>query len=260
MIGNLRRKEICTILKKQSAVTTVSLSKLFGVSVETVRKDLLMLEKSGELERVHGGAVPRSSVIETKTFLQRLENNVSEKREMSVTAAKYVKNGDIIAVDTGSTAKEFIEALKENLDRVTIVTHSIDVFEAACNYKNFDIILCGGFYLKDENSFYGDFALNMLDNIRVGKAFIFPASISLNNGIYDSNILLAQMQRKMISCANEVIIAADSSKFEKSSLIKVSDMSTKYTYITDSAFPSELKEVYKNNDINIITKESERKC
>ncbi len=131
------------------------------------------------------------------------------------------------------------------------------MFEAACNYKSFDVILCGGFYLKNENSFYGNFALDMLDNIRVGKVFIFPNSISLNGGISDGNVNLAQMQKKLIRCANEVVVVADSSKFEKTSLIRVDDMNTHYIYIADSHLPDEVKEIYKNNDIKIITREDE---
>lgn len=257
MIGNLRRKAICELLEKQSAVTTVALSERLGVSIETVRKDLLKLEKDGMLERVHGGAVPKSGVRESESFEKRLSRHVGEKKESSALAAKLVENGDVIAIDTGSTAREFIEVLKAEFDKLTIVTHSRDVFESACDYKNFNVILCGGFYLKNENSFYGDFAMDMLDNIRVGKVFVFPNSLSLNNGIYDGNVNLAQMQKKLISCANEVIIVADSSKFEKTSLIKVAEMSTRYTYVTDSRLPDEVKEIYKKNDINIITKEEE---
>ena len=257
MIGNQRRREICELLKKQSAVTTTALSERFGVSVETIRKDLLELEKAGELERVHGGAVQKPYVQETRTFSQRLESMVASKREISQTAVNLIKNGDIIAIDTGSTAREFIEAVKEKFDRLTIVTHARDVFEAACDYKNFQVILCGGFYLKEEKAFYGDFAMNMLDNIRVGRAFIFPNSISLNNGIYDDNSLLSHMQRKLIACANEVVVVADSSKFEKSSLIKVANTSPKYTYISDSLLSEEIKEIYRNNDIHIVTKAEE---
>lgn len=257
MIGNLRRKAICELLEKQSAVTTLALSEKFGVSIETVRKDLLRLEKDGLLERVHGGAVPKSGVRPAESFEKRLARHVNEKREISLVAAKLVNNGDVIAIDTGSTAREFIEAVKDELDKLTIVTHSRDVFEAACDHKNFNVILCGGFYLKNENSFYGDFAMDMLDNIRVNKAFVFPNSISLNNGIFDANVNLAQMQKKLIACANEVIFVADSSKFEKTSLIKVAQMSSQYIYVTDSQLPDEVKEIYKNNDMKIITKEED---
>ena len=65
------------------------------------------------------------------------------------------------------------------------------------------------------------------------------------------------MQKKLIASADEVIVAADSSKYEKSALLKVSDMSPSYLYITDSNLPEEIKEIYRNNDINIITEKGE---
>lgn len=260
MVGEIRRKEICGLLKEHSAVTTVMLAEKFDISIETIRKDLLLLEKANELDRVHGGAVAKSTVKRYKTYSQRVESMIEEKKEISKIASKLIKNGDIIALDTGSTAKVFIDVLMEKFDCLTIVTHSADVFDAARSYKDFEIILCGGFYLKSENSFYGDFALEMLDNIRVSKAFIFPSGISLNGGICDSIVSpLAQMQKKLITCADEIIVVADSSKYEKTSLMKISDTNKKYTYICDSKLPEEIKQIYRANEINIITREDEIK-
>lgn len=257
MIANIRRDEICSLLKKKQAVTTAALSERFDVSIETIRKDLMILEKEAKLTRVHGGAVMKSTTKPYMKLSKRMESMRSEKMEISRLAARLVQNGDIIAIDTGSTAVEFITALMERLDTLTIVTHSMDVFQRACNYKNFDVILCGGYYLKEENSFYGDFAEYMLENLHVGKVFIFPAVLSLKNGICDCEPKLARMQKKLIEAGDEVIIMADSSKYEKSALIKVADMNLNYLYLTDSQLSEEIKTIYRNNDVKIITNKQE---
>lgn len=255
MLADIRRKEICDILKKQSAVTTASLAAKFNVSIETIRKDLLCLERSGELVRVHGGAVPKPLADSYANFSERVENRKPQKSYAAHIAAKFVKNNDIIAIDCGSTAIEVIEALKDRLDTLTVVTHSMDVFLRACRYKNFNIILCGGFFDKNENSFYGDFAIKMLEEIRVSKAFIFPSSISLSGGICEHVPYLAQMQRNLINSSDEVFIVADSSKFGKSSLVKTCDINPKFLYITDSLIPESVKKIYKSNNIQLITSE-----
>lgn len=252
MIADFRKRRICELLKEHSAVTTVSLAEKFNVSIETIRKDLLALEKAGELSRVHGGAVSKSASLGYTELSERMENMLREKREMSEAAARFIQNGDSVAIDTGSSAKEFIEVLKTRFDKLTIVTHSREVFERAVGFKSFEIILCGGYFMKSENSFYGDFALDMLDNIHTCKAVIFPAALSLKNGICDCNPQLAAMQKKMIASADEVIVAADSSKYEKSALIKAAEMSTAYTYVSDSEISEEIYEIYKNNDIKLI--------
>ena len=255
MFADVRRKEICKILKEKSAVKVTYLSEKFGVSIETIHKDLLFLEKNNELSRVHGGAVLKPSADRYIDFPSRIEERKPQKNEISRIASKFVQNGDIIAMDCGSTALELIEVLKEKLDSLTVVTHSLDVFLRACNYKNFNVILCGGFFDRAENAFYGDFALKMLGEIRVSKAFIFPSSISLGNGIFEHLPYLSQMQREIINSSDEVYILADSSKFGKSSLVKTCDINEKFTYISDSSLSNEIKEIYKSNNIQIITSE-----
>lgn len=259
MLVNARRNKICKLLQTQSAVTTAALAKKFDVSIETIRKDLLSLEKNNELVRVHGGAVLKASARPYWELSKRLDDKRPEKTEVSRLAANYIKNGDSIAIDTGSTAIEFIETLMERFDTLTIVTHSMDVFQKAHDFKNFNILLCGGYFLNHENSFYGTFAKDMLERIHVTKVFIFPWAVSLSNGICDSQPQLAEMQQKLLSVGDKVIVLADSSKYEKSALIKVADMNPGYIYIADSRLPDEVKEVYKNNNITIITGEEDIK-
>ncbi len=255
MVADIRREEICTLLKSHSAVSTATLAERFGVSIETIRKDLLFLENESKLVRVHGGAVAHSSTKPYLNLSKRMNIMRTEKFEISCIESSLIKNGDIIAVDTGSTAIEFINVLKDRFDTLTIVTHSMDVFQRACNHKNFNIILCGGYYLQNENSFYGSFTTDMLDKIHVEKSFIFPYALSLKNGICDLNPQLSEIQKKLFSIGDEIVILADSSKYEKSALLKVSDMNPCYTYISDTKLSEEIKAVYRNNDINIITKD-----
>lgn len=259
MLADTRKHKICKLLKEQSAVTTADLAKRFGVSIETIRKDLLHLERENELVRVHGGAVLKAAARPYWELAKRLDDKRSEKAEVSRLAAKFIQNGDIIAIDTGSTAIEFIEVLMEQFDTLTIVTHSMDVFQKARDFKNFHILLCGGYFLSHENSFYGSFAAEMLDKLHVSKVFVFPCAVSLSNGICDGQQQLTEMQKKLLTVGDQVFILADSSKYEKSALIKVADMNPSYIYLADSNLPDEVKKVYQNNNITIITEEDEIK-
>ena len=95
----------------------------------------------------------------------------------------------------------------------------------------------------------------MLEQIRVGKVFVFPSSISLKNGICEHMPQFVQMQRKLISSGDKVYVVADSSKFGKSSLVKMCDINPKFTYITDTEIADEIKDIYKTNNIQLITSE-----
>jgi DeoR/GlpR family transcriptional regulator of sugar metabolism len=241
----------------QSAVTTTELIEKFGVSIETIRKDLILLEKSNELDRVHGGAVIKATAGHWLDLSKRINANKSEKAELSSLAMELLNEGDTIAVDSGSTALEFSEMLKERFNSLTIVTHSMDVFNKIHSHKDFNVILCGGYFLSDENAFYGAFTIKMLEDIHVGKVFILPSAVSIKNGICDYQPLLFEIQKKLITVGDEIIVMADSSKYEKNALLKICSINEKYVYISDSALPEKIKEIYRNNNINIITNKDE---
>ena len=155
MFAKERQDQILSMIKKDGAVMTSKLVEIFGVSIETIRRDFLQLEKQGQLLRVHGGAVKKGSM---KPFLELKERNNEysrQKRSLSLKATEFIKNGDIIAVDTGSTAILFAEVLKERFSNLTVVTHSLDVFNVLSDHSRFSVILCGGYHIKKENSFCG---------------------------------------------------------------------------------------------------------
>jgi len=252
MFAHKRQSEIFERLKKFGAVTTADLVKEFNVSVETIRRDLLYMEKQGLLKRAHGGAVENQNMKQFATLDVRNEEFSKEKRKLSQNAVRFVQNGDIIYVDTGSTANCFAQVLKENFSELTVVTNSLDVFNILSNHKDFKLILCGGHFLRGENGFYGGLVLDALSKIHVQKAFIFPSAVSIEFGICDYQEEFYQVQRQMLRSADEVYVLADSSKFEKSALLKLDDLKREYIYVTDDKLSIGIQNLYKENEIKIF--------
>lgn len=255
MLANERQNKIHEMLIKNGAVTTNDLVKKFRVSIETVRRDLLFMEQSKLLKRVHGGAVKAGEMIVLNKLDARVEENRDKKRELSEIAVKFINEGDIIGVDAGSTAILFAEVLKENFSSLTVITHSLDVFEIIGKHRNFNVILCGGHFMKEENSFYGRLALNTIENLHMQKCFVCPSAVSLKFGVCDYNQELVQIQQKFMECSDEVFFLADSGKFEKNALLKLCDMKPEHTFITDGGLSDELKNIYKENQIKVFTGE-----
>jgi len=251
MLAKQRIEKILSILSESGAVTVTDLALLFSVSPETVRRDLITMEKEGLLMRVHGGAVSKGRMRGYADLSSRNQENVSEKEFLTKEAVHWVSEGDVIAVDSGSTAILFAEALKEEFETLTVVTHSLDVFRVLSERKGFSLILCGGHFLAEENAFYGTFALNMLSEISVKKTFLFPSSVSMRYGICDFQENLVHVQKKLIASADEVFILADSSKFEKKSLMKISEMNRNFHYVTDQGLSSAYVALYRENGYQI---------
>lgn len=255
MFADERYHEILELLQKNGSVTVAELMELFGASSETVRRDLLYLEGCQLLKRVYGGAMPVEKKREFYKLSQRLNENTQEKRELSETAASFVCENDIIALDSGSTSAAFVSVLKERFHHLTVVTHSLYVFNALRD-TDFKIILLGGEYLKDEDAFYGYMTLDMLQNLHVSKSFLCPEAISLDYGVFDRVHELLPIQRNYLTICDKPILLADSSKFETVASLKICGFSPKLIFITDSKLPQEIYELYQKEGVPIIKKGS----
>lgn len=254
MFANERQDRIVEMIKARGAVKVGELAHVFSVSNETVRRDLLVLEKQKRLQRVHGGAVAVSQMKKFNSLPDRINENSKEKAMLAELACSFIHEEDIISIDAGSTAIEFAELIKNRFRSLTVVTHSLDIFERLCDSQGFQLILCGGQFSKEENAFYGPLTRDFIARFHVSKAFIFPSAISLKGGVADYNIELVEVQKTYMKNADEVIIMADSSKYEKHAFIKLCDLSSQYILITDSRLSDEIYDLYKENNINIYKK------
>lgn len=251
MFAKERQALICELLRKQGAVTTAGLVEQFQVSIETVRRDLLVLERGGQLTRVHGGAVTLGDMQPFPTLQQRNQTQSGEKRALSQIATRFLSEGDIIALDSGSTANVFAQVLLETFRELTVVTYCRDVFELLCD--RFEVLLCSGHYIKEERTFFGSLTQETLAKLHVQKVFLCPSAISLEHGICDCQPQIYPLQKQLLHCGEEIFVLADSRKFEKKALYQIAPMQPEYRYITDSALPDGLKQLYEENDIRIYT-------
>lgn len=254
MFANERMAYICKLLQKKGAITTAQISEDLNVSIETVRRDFLTLEEQDRLVRVHGGAVSHAISIERHSLKERTGMNSVEKRILSEAACDFVSEDDIIAIDTGSTGSEFAEILLNRFEHLTVITHSLDVFEHLQQKSSFEIILVGGTFLSNERAFCGITAVETYKMLHVDKTFIIPDAISIKNGISNYDDSLVAIEKQMLESADNVFVLADSDKFEKTALYRLSPMNSCYTFVTDSGISEELKTLYKENGINVVVK------
>ena len=261
MLANQRQEAILQLLRENGAVTASNLVQTLNVSLETVRRDLKELESRGLLSRVHGGAVAKSDMKPFFDLDRRNSQYGAQKENLARKAVEFISEGDVIAVDGGSTAIPFTETLKSRFTRLTVITYSYDVFKRLCHHADFTVLLCSGDFDRAENAFYGKHALQMLGSLHAQKAFVFPSAVSLEHGIYDYIANIYAMQTGLVGCADQVFILADSSKFEKTGLYKLADMEKAFTYVTDGNLPAQLLELYRENEITIYTGDREKlKC
>ncbi len=252
MLAVERKAKIQEIVDRQGSVECGELIRIFEVTGETLRKDLMDLESKGLLYRTHGGAVSTKGAVPIRNVTSRMDEHIEQKRELSKYALQFVDEGDIIAIDEGSTAVEFANMLVGRFKSLTIITHCMSVFNCIRSLDGFNVILTGGQFLKDENAFYGQIALDTLSNIRVGKLFLCPSAVSLESGVMDFNCEMYQIQRKYLTIADRVFVLADSSKFCRTSVFKICDIMQNITFVTDSGITEGVCKQFAEKNINLI--------
>ncbi len=240
MLANERHKIILDLLKDNNVVTIKELKEATNVSIETIRQDLLNLENSGRITRVHGGAILKHDKPFLPSISERVGSNYDQKMEAAETAARLIKEGDRIALDAGSTSAALTEIIKYRFKNLTVVTNSIDIFNILAEATGFKLFLSGGAYIRRERAFGGVGAADGVMNINVDLSFIVPSSVT-TRGIFVSLEELLEVEKALIKAAKRPVILFDSSKISGAGMFRLSDFSSRFTYVTDSHLPEEVR-------------------
>ena len=252
MLASQRHNEIQALLRQNGAVTIAGLMDTFGISMETARRDLAAMEKSGLLTRVHGGALPPDTTQIYRPLKDRMDQQHTQKLAIAKAAVALVEEGDYIAIGGGSTALVFAQALRKHIRKLTVVTYSLDVFEALRDLPDYTVLLTGGQLNTAERVFHGTATCQFLSSVYLCKCFIFPSLLSLEAGITSYTQKLPQQILSMLEQCDQVYVLADSTKFQKNATYQIVPMRQDFLYITDCDMPATLRNIYAANHLNFI--------
>lgn len=252
MLASQRHNQIQTLLQQNGAVTIAGLMEYFGVSMETARRDLAAMEKAGLLTRVHGGALPLDTARFYRPLKDRFQDQQRQKLVIAKAAAELVNDGDYISVGGGSTALAFAQALRRRVRKLTVITYSLDVFEALRDLPEYTVMLTGGRLNKRERIFTGSAVAAFFSGVYVQKAFIFPSLLSLEAGITNYTKEFKQWVEPMLQRCDQLYVLADSSKFQHAVPYQLTPMRQDYIYITDNEMPDALRQLYEANHLKFI--------
>ena len=245
-----RRTEILNLINVNGKVSVNELSEKFGISVVSIRNDLAHLEKKGLLIKTRGGAIKSQPVNFDLSLNQKLKINYTEKQKIGKKAIEFVKNGDSIVIDSGSTTLEVAKNLEE-FD-INLITNSLPIADICADFKKVNVIIPGGELRSEMRSLIGPITLNTINELRCDIAFIGADSISIDSGIYTPLISEAAISRAMIKIAKKVIVVVDSSKFSRKSLAKISSLDYIDIIITDNNIKKEELSKLQSSGIEVI--------
>lgn len=233
MLAIERKNAILERLQKEQRVLVAELSLEYGVTEETIRRDLDKLEKEGFVKKTYGGAVLNENTNIEMPLRIREKTNRKEKQTIANLVASMIEDGDSIILDSSSTSLMVAQELKDR-KKLTVITNSLEVLIEFSKSKGVQVISTGGVLKSSTLSLVGKNAEKTLENFYVDKAIISCKGLDVRKGVTDSSEADAEIKKSMVSCSKRLIIAADSTKFGTISFAKVVDFRKGDILVTDT--------------------------
>jgi DeoR/GlpR family transcriptional regulator of sugar metabolism len=232
-----RRQQILNLLEETGTLNVGELAGRFAVSLVTIRKDLDELESEGLLQRTFGGAVFSHRSRFNRSFFERVQMHRQEKRAIAAAALGYIKDGDTIILDAGTTTLTLAQLLKEQVKSAFIITCSVPV-ALELSSAGYDILLLGGFVRNKSLALLGRETLTILDRYRADKAFLGSSGFTVEKGHSTPNPEDAQIKEAIMRVSDETYVLVDSSKYGHNCLTSFARLRDVDLTITDSHLSS----------------------
>lgn len=248
---NLRLQNILDYLQKHGFAAPDELAQNLGVSAITIRRDLVKLEKTAMLKRVHGGAVSIRAPLSVPHIAARFRQNTAAKRSIAIYAASMVKHGERIFLDAGSTCHYLAECLPEHLN-LTVITHSLDNLNVLKRKTGIRTICLGGELEEQLNAFVGPLTEMQLSQFFAEKAFIGAAGIDRKYGCVNNTLVERNLKATMNRQAKEAFILADRSKFGVTAFHRSLPLAEMKAVITNRGLPAETLRAMRKAGIRVV--------
>ena len=211
MLPSQRRQAILAEIRAEDAASADDLARQFGVSVETIRRDLRTLHQKGLLERVYGGATRPAGRSSEGSFTARSARHTKRKRAIAALAASLVEPGETIIIDVGTTALEVARALPASF-RGRVLTNSVPAAMELSARDDLDLLLCGGSVRSGDGACSGAHAEVFFGEFYADKAFVGSGGVHPEAGLTDYYPPEVVVRRTIIAHTASTYVLADSSK------------------------------------------------
>ncbi|MDO5661064.1 MAG: DeoR/GlpR family DNA-binding transcription regulator [Brachybacterium sp.] len=254
MLVEKRHASIVATVRRQGAAAVGELSSALGVSEATIRRDLDQLAETGMVRRVRGGACSvRGSVrpeADPRPFAHVAASASDSKRRIAGRAAGLVEDGDVIALDIGTTVAAMCPLL---MDRsLTVVTASLAVVRALADAPAIDIVVLGGLLRPNYHSLVGTLTESALRQVRVDAAFLGTSGVRTDGTVLDSTPSEVSVKRGLLEISSEAFLLADEEKFPGSGFLEVAPITRFSGLVTDRPLPAGRLSLPDDEDLEVL--------
>ena len=227
-----RHAEIIQMAKDNGRVLVEELATHFAVTPQTIRKDLNDLCDQRLLSRIHGGALFPSG-IENMQYEARRKIAAEEKEAIGVAAARIIPDNASLFINIGTTTEAVSQALLDH-QGLMVITNNINVANRLRIYPGIEVVIAGGVVRGSDGGVVGEAAVDFIKQFKVDYAVIGASAIDHDGALLDFDFREVKVAQAIIANARNVILVADSTKFERTAPVRIGHLSQVDTFLTDA--------------------------
>jgi DeoR family fructose operon transcriptional repressor len=234
MYAEERQQAIAALVTSEGRLSVSELAARFGVTTETVRRDLSVLERGGLVRRLHGGAVPAHALSAMEVAVgDRDRSSAEEKDRIAAAALAFVPDHGTVLIDAGTTTARLAGLLP--LDRrIEVITHAVPVAHRLAAHPSIGLRLLPGRVRITTQAAVGADTVEALSRLRVDVAFLGANGLSASHGLSTPDHDEAAVKRAIVASARQVVVLADASKLDAEHLVRFADLAEVDVVITDA--------------------------
>lgn len=240
-------------LEKQERVTVSELAQHFAVSAVTIRGDLDALAEVGAIIRSHGGALRHVDAPEDVPLAVKETLHHPEKVRIGHAAARMIQDGETVMLDSGTTTAEIARQIRFlKLRSLNVITNALNIAMELATQPNVRLIMIGGILRQMSYSLAGPHAEQIVDALHADRLFLGVDGVDPEIGLMTPDVLEARLNALMIGVSREVVVVADSAKFQRRSLSVIGKVESAHKLITDAGIPEDARSALQDRGVEVI--------
>ncbi len=245
-----RHRQILALARGTGSVAVDDLAARFGVTPQTIRKDLNQLARRSMLSRVHGGAIVTSGV-DNIAYATRRTVATGAKAAIGAAAAALIPDGASLFINIGTTTEAVATNLADHRDQM-VVSNNLNVIDILSGHPAIELVAVGGQVRQSDRAVVGALAMDFIRHFKVDFALIGASAIDSDGALLDFAVDEVQVTQTIIRNARQVILVADSSKVGRAAPVRIGHVDALDFFVTDRVLDAGLRAVCADAGVTLI--------
>ena len=252
MTPNPRQSKVLDEVRARGSVTVDALAEQFGVTLQTVRRDVALLADAGLLARFHGGVRVAAATTENIAYRQRQQLNEQAKLRIARAVAQAVPEGCSLIINIGTTTEAIARELLRHKG-LRVITNNLNVAAILSDNPDCEVIVAGGVVRSRDRGIVGEVTVEFIRQFKVDIGLIGISGIEADGTLRDFDYREVNVARAIMTHSRQVWLAADHSKFNRPAMVELARFSELDRLFTDTAPPAPFPALLSEAGVQCVT-------